>query len=366
MKRVLFLLLLSIFIPSVCYGAAATQYATPAGAGNKDGTDWDNAYSVTELGANINGGEAGDIFYIYTGTYSLVQIAANGDGTAASPIQVIGVSDQEATPAEAMGNDRPLIALGASYWYCDDQWQLRNMRFESTNAVGIRNDLAGIFYNCHALNDSATVDLPAFNPGGAPGKGVIISSAAKSTNGYAIKLATASESWFCYTYDSSVGIYHSTSYNSSYGNIADGCTTGISVAAISGGRILNNTIYDCTTGINFADQQQHVAVNNILKDCTTGISSAAAGDGGIWIDYNCYDGNTADVTNLTKGIHAVTDDPLLTAPDSDDFTLGSGSPCLDAGAQPMGALLVGDYMINIGADQDDVAAGGGGGAWGHF
>ena len=49
-----------------------------------------------------------------------------------------------------------------------------------------------------------------------------------------------------------------------------------------------------------------------------------------------------------------------------DFTLGSGSPAIDAGLQVgVNTGAVGDYKVNIGADQDDVVAAGGGGETSH-
>jgi hypothetical protein len=50
-----------------------------------------------------------------------------------------------------------------------------------------------------------------------------------------------------------------------------------------------------------------------------------------------------------------------------DFTLGAASPCLDAGLQIGSNMgVTGDYETNIGVDQDDVDAAGGGGGAGHI
>ena len=52
----------------------ANKYVTPAGAGSKDGTSWDNAFGATEFFTDIvTGGTlaTGDTYYIYTGTYTL-------------------------------------------------------------------------------------------------------------------------------------------------------------------------------------------------------------------------------------------------------------------------------------------------------
>jgi hypothetical protein len=89
----------------------------------------------------------------------------------------------------------------------------------------------------------------------------------------------------------------------------------------------------------------------------------------IWIfDYNNYYGHGTELYGITAGAHDTGDaDPLFTSAVGGDFTVTTGSPLLDAGMQ-IGTELgaTGDYKMNIGVDQDDVtAAGGGSGGAGH-
>ena len=100
--------------------AGSTHYVTQAGAGAKDGLAWASAFSVDEWEDELlNNAEADDIFYVLSGTYTLTQAMdfSAKVGTAANPIQIIGV-DNEAAPVTsadwAYGTDRPLIAAAAN------------------------------------------------------------------------------------------------------------------------------------------------------------------------------------------------------------------------------------------------------------
>lgn len=70
--------------------------------------------------------------------------------------------------------------------------------------------------------------------------------------------------------------------------------------------------------------------NCVAYNCQTGFKSL--NDASVKIaDYNGAYANTTQYSWWTPGAHDVTDDPLFTDPDNDDFTLQAGSPLIDAG-----------------------------------
>jgi len=107
-------------------------------------------------------------------------------------------------------------------------------------------------------------------------------------------------------------------------------------------------------------------INNIIDSCTTGASWTSEYKKQL-LDYNCWSNNGADVSTSLRAATTSRRIALLVAPATGDFTLGAGSPCLDAGLQ-MGTNIgaTGDYKVNVGADQDDNTAVGGAAAGGHI
>ena len=138
---------------------------------------------------------------------------------------------------------------------------------------------------------------------------------------------------------------------------------GIFIEDSDGAIIRYNLIYDIefntatvTAGINFRDTAQNTSVyNNTVYAITNigagdgiGIHCANGGTGAaivnncvqgcddqmMWYpatppalaDYNCVNGTCSDT-----GTNAITVDPLMTDPGSDDFTLNPHSPCVNAG-----------------------------------
>lgn len=365
--KYLILLLFSLMIilsSENVYPAAATMYVTPAGANNKDGTDWDNAFSEAEWETDIEGGaEAGDIYYVAGGTYTLdSDISTARVGDSASPVKIIGVAS--GTTAEpptfsdwAFGDDRPLIAASTYTWNLDDFWQVYNIRMTTAEANGL--DLNDGNYsaviNCKVEQNSETADQTAIYAGSY---NHIISCEAISTAGQAIYPKGSGLIMNCYIHDSKNGILAVGYTVFCFANIIDTCSTaGVNLGAYFRWGLVNNTIYNCGTGISGQWGYGDIFINNIIDGCTTGASKSGSKLSDIW-DYNCWD-NTTDTTNVTKGNNAVTADPGMTAPDDGDFTLGSGSNSLDAGLQVgTNEGATGDYKVNIGADQDDVAAAG--------
>lgn len=312
---------------------------------------------------------AGNTVWIEEGTYTLSETASSAtNGTATSVITIEGYKTTRGD--NPTGTDRPTIACGGYGFYpSGNYWIMRNLIYTGTGSSLAKAPNYGLTENCKSTQSSATADRHAFSID-SPGYSSIISCEAESTNGHAIEILGYSTNLIiigCYIHDSENGIEIQIDSKKIQivNNIIDTCAIGV---ATDPGEfkvnIIGNTIYNCTTGIDFTDNGFSVIVNNIIDNCTTGATQSAEQKNNWW-DYNCWD-NTTDTSNVTWGSHRVEGDPGMTDPANGDFTLGSGSNCLDTGLQVgtnQGAT--GDYKVNIGADQDDVtAAAAGGGAFG--
>jgi hypothetical protein len=251
--------------------------------------------------------------------------------------------------------DRPTIATASRYIMFDNFWHLKNLIVTTTVTSGIALDLGAKIENVKCTQSSGTANRDCFTP---TFTGQIINCEGISTNGICVDTGTSMLIAGCYFHDSTTGIDLGPNDDVTiYGCLIDTCTTGINNTTNSDDiRILGNTIYGCTTGINAGTSNDAWSIlNNILDANTDGIIWGQA-DRSVFMDYNCWD-NTTDVTNVVKGDHAVTADPLLVDPANGDFTLKPGSPCLDTGMQVgVNQGAVGDYKVNIGADQRDVVA----------
>ncbi len=282
-------------------------------------------------------------------------IAVLKDGTVNLPIIIEGYN---ATRGDyPLGANRPTIAAGGTQWSFDNFWQTKHFIFTTSHADGIDGDNGLVILNCkitgsggggtnalRTASDSFVINCEISGVGGT-GDGLLMSDGTKILYSYIHDLGTG---------------FNVKSNNIFIGNIIDTCLVGINIDNNDGAIISNNTIYNCTTGISGTTGSHVLILNNILDANTTGVNWTNTED--VWLDYNVWD-NTADVSGVSKGPHAVTGDPGLTDPANGDFTLGSGSNAIDAGMQVgtnQGA--VGDYKWNAGVDQDDVTAAGGGGS----
>ncbi len=303
---------------------------------------------------------AGNIVYIKDedSDFSLGEnVELTIDGTSAAAITFEGYKTTRGD--NPIGADRPVIAAAANITSFDNYWILKNMILTTTTTAGFRVDVGGNIINCKSTNTNAGANRNSFwldNGGQAIGcEGI-------STLGGGFYMGTSSQAIGCYAHDSNIGFDMANHQNSVINSIADTCTTGgIKLGLLKENlMVVGNTVYGCGTGIDLTTAKQVMCINNILDANTTGASATAELTSNHF-DYNCWD-NTTDTSNVTKGDHSVTGDPGMTDPANGDFTLGSGSNCLDVGLQvgtDQGA--VGDYKWNIGADQDDVAAAAGAG-----
>ena len=295
--------------------AAATMYVTPAGANGKTGVDWANAFGLAEWEADVEDSmEAGDKYYVYSGTYTLTNaFATTRDG----PAHVIGVSDQGTPPTRATGDDRPLIACGAYQFSFDNAIYIHALRLTGTAENVLHADTNAQVVDCKAENTSGTANRVAFQL--ATGR-CCIGCEGISTKGYAFYVGGHCRQ--CYAHDSHIGFYIS---GATIDCIADTCTDGIYQNVHTEGC----TIYGCTTGIRVLSTVIPRIKNNIIKDCTTGISSGSTLPDAI-VDHNNYHGNTNNVLNITEGPNATAHDPQFVDAPTEIF---AWRPAVDASVQ---------------------------------
>ena len=303
--------------------------------------------------------EPGNTVWFQAGTHTMGEsINVAKDGTATNYIRVEGYKDSRGD--EPIGDDRPLIDDGGSEYafYFDNFWMIKNLRVTVEAPDGFRVDGGGIVITCKSTNASGDADKDAFH---SEGSGRFINCEGISTNGRAFRTENTNNRFIaCYAHDSDIGFYADPDLGNQdiYSSIVDTCTTGVSfenTEADNYCNIIGNTIYNCTTGIALGNFEYVTAMNNIIDSCTMGVTVDADIDL-TFFDYNAWGNNTDDVTNITKGSNSITSaSTYLPSAAGGDFTLPSGSDCLDAGMQPgTNVGVTGDYKWNIGADQDDI------------
>ena len=329
-------LLLVLILSSVCFGAAATMYVTVVGATTKTGASWATAMGLAEWQTDItNNAEAGDIYYVAGGTYTLTGAWSTAKaGTAVAPISIIGVkTGTTAAPPTASdyayNADRPLIAAAANTFdFTGDYWVIRNLQVTTTAQYGFKVNSYNIVQNCYSFNSSATAAYHAFySTGGTK----YISCEGVSTKGRAILLYGFASAINCYCHDSATGIQIFSNGNSIIGNRINTCTIGMDFALYHSSSVINNTISGCTTGITGTTAYNNVFINNIISGCTTGANWTTANQKINWWDYNCWN-NTTDVVNVTTGDHVLlATDPQFINVAGGDFRLKPSSPCLNTG-----------------------------------
>ena len=311
------------------YAAAATMYVTPAGAGDKSGSDWDNAMGEAEFLADWrDNSEAGDTYYIYSGTYTPgANYSVTRNGTAASPIRLIGVSDQGDPPTEATGDDRPLFDTETYQFYPGGNYVLiKNWRCQGTGSNYSSSFFVtpgSVAVNVKSHNTSDTAGKIAIKQYGDSSRGFIIGCEAISDNGIGISFQTYGVAYGCYVHDcDQAGMQMETgSAAEAYFNIVDTCTTGMTLVTQHLNIVIGNTIYNCTTGISGAAAYTSVFLNNIIDSCTTGASWDSEVAANHW-DYNNWKNNTDDTSNVIKGPHASALDPQFTDAENGDFSIG--------------------------------------------
>jgi len=352
----------------------ATYRVTPAGAGDKGGSTWANAMDYAAWETKVEGDvAAGDIFYVRPeqdgGGFTLTSdFTPAVSGTITAPIKVIGVKKETTNENPvfsdwAYGDDRPLItggAYGFGRGLTADYWHYYNLRVTGTLEPVLYIYRYGVVFNCkaHNINNSSPRYTFRYDNGSKILLCEFISNLSGAISGYEGDIA------YCYIHDSASGIGSlSDRVNITNCIIANCSNLGIDINTRSNVRVKNCTIYNCGTGISGTTGGYGTFINNIISNCTTGANWTTATPSNFWA-HNCFY-NTTNRNGVDAGLNDIEADPKLHDPSNDDFTLNSDSPCLDAGMQltvNQGLPAGTEYKVNIGADQDDVTAGGGGGA----
>jgi len=306
--------------------AAATMYATVAGAGSKNGADWDNAFDAAALIADItNNAEAGDIYYVLSGTYPLAaNLVTTRAGLATAYVSLIGVSDTSLTPAT--GDDRPLFDGGSSYYssFNASYWRRQNVRFSAN-----RNDVAyfvGGSFSCDsnvkATNPNAGANAVACKLL-ANNNAFIACEFSGPTAGYAfhnnaVYVALHGCSLHTAKYGTT-GSHYSNYTSCLFRNLSD---TGLNLVAYYRNQVIGCTFYGCGKAIAATTAYGSTFLNNIIAGCTVG-ANWDADQNNCW-DYNNWHGNgTADVVNVTKGPHDTAIDPSFVDAANGDFRVGA-------------------------------------------
>ena len=333
--------------------AAADYYVTVSGAGNNSGDSWANAMAasdfITDLTTNA---EAGDRYFLEDGTYTLsasVTIAASGNDD--ENIHIIGVAS--GTTAEpptssdwASGTGRPLISQG-SYQFIGTTFNIfRNLRFSGSPAGHLVTlSTEGQAHNCKFTHSVASGAYYALSTGSL----VRVVNCEFDDAPYSAIYSNSSGLIFGCLFGPNSGPGQ---YGAAYlvgagvavlNNIFNGCDTGIGVRQ-QGQVIVNNTFYDCTDeGIRFNDSNEwsSTVLNNIFHTCGVAVQTASGGDDceALFNDYNHFYNCTIDYSTDTGSTEHTTlygpndtkdTDPNFTTNGS-DFSLQSGSVCIDAG-----------------------------------
>lgn len=304
----------------------ANKYVTPAGAGAKDGTSWDNAFGATEFFTDIQSGgtlTAGDIYYLYgiggvlTATSALTLL----NGVASNIVSFICVSNTT-TLAIATGDDRITWAMGSNRCLYGSYKNAYGIKFTTSYASeGIRS-----LGNCNFFKCSLS-----------------------STNGYAMYSTNAyDKAYECYFFTNGsskiavwgvhcvgcvgsapngTAFYFTSTY--SFWNMAINSVNGF----YSYVPLLNCIAYNCSgKGVDLSYPNYSRAVLNcLIVNCGIGISISETDDvRNCYIDYNniynCtkkYARNTGDEDLTLAGANDTYLDPQFIDADNGNFAIGA-------------------------------------------
>lgn len=324
--------ILTVLFLAVCSaGWCANKYVTPAGAGLMDGSDWDNAFGLTEFLTDLASVSAGDIYYVMSGTYTFTStFTSSVSATGNAFVEIIGVSDEALTEAE--GVNRPVFTMGAYFWGQNHYYyRFRNIYFTGTGTyvmygIGLRHQ----FLNCSFVNTSASADRYGLR---SSVESFYYRCHFESTNGTGALISNLSSNQSLIYCTFKGGMRGITGSGNLIGCIVYDSTDGV-VVYNDGGRIVNCTIYNCSgNGIDVTDRKQIIVSNTIISNCGVGINMAAAStykETNLFTGNNFYN-NTMDISDddgvtetntYKKGINYSLD-PQFTDAANGDFSIGT-------------------------------------------
>jgi len=310
--------------------AAADMYATVAGAGLKDGTDWDIALDYAAFENDYeNNSEAGDRYFLMGGeTYTLTSHLGDGtrDGTNAAYIEVIGVAP--GTTAEpptladwAVEADYPLFACGAFTVYGGEYWRFAKLKFTASASRKLHPQTGSQILNTVHTQTGGANQHVIYNNGTADTMLVMNNRFIQSSKNNAMCCYLRNYNTFIGNHCSG-GSHGLQGYNriTATFNIVNDCVIGIRVGlgSFDDHKVINNTVHDCTNGIDCQDAYRTYLFNNTVSSCTNGILWTIARPTS-WIDWNNYWNNGVDVALVSKGPNAMAVDPMFRDAPNGDF-----------------------------------------------
>jgi hypothetical protein len=280
----------------------ANFYLTPTGAGALDGSDWDNAFSMAEFTTWINTlVNAGDICYIYSGTYTVSTIInTTRVGSFSAMIRLLGVQDQ-GTLAEATGDNRPLFnCTSTTYVYLASYTYVRGLRVykPSQRIYALKSGAYNTLINVRS-------EAVAYCPFYAQAYCKVIDCEAICTGaGLAgMVLGAFAEAIHCVAEAQDTRAYYIDAGNVTLiGCISRSSSSGVGFyVRVSG----DHLFYGCTLdghNIGFDVEQAKerlLIINTTISNCTTGINVKSGASDLIRIIHNNFYNNTTDVVNAT-------------------------------------------------------------------
>jgi hypothetical protein len=266
----------------------ANKYVTPAGAGDKDGTSWANAFGATEFFADIQSGgtlTAGDIYYLYGigGTLTATSALTLLNGAASNIVSFICVSNTT-TLAIATGDDRITWAMGNNRCLYGTYKNTYGIKFTTSFASeGIRSQGNCNFFKCslsstngYALHGSTQYDNAFecyFFTNGMSAVAVrdfhCVGCVGSAPNGTAF-LFTSTYCFWNIAINSETGFYSEVPLSNCIAYNCSGLGVNISYPGFSR-PVLNCLIVNCGIGIsiNATDDVRHCYIDyNNIYNCT--------------------------------------------------------------------------------------------------
>lgn len=309
--------------------AATTMYATPSGAGSKNGSDWDNAFDTSALVSDMySNSEAGDLYYLAPGTYTLtgnLAIANTRDGTGTAPIRIIGTTAVGST-VEATGSSRAVIAIGNyNLIIAGDHWQSFGIVFSGTktDSYAIQIGPYTVLRNCKASNSGAGASTQAIQTNGY--YAALIDCEVTCPAGTGVSAGNYAPTLLgCYVHDSVTGFSNTGGNAVLVGCVFDTCST-VGVGLANSYRVVIHACDFYGNGIGIRGGTAATCVwatsCNFVAN-TTGLSWSTATPANVLEWCNFY-GNTADVSNVTKGATCTAIDPSYADAANGDFRVGA-------------------------------------------
>lgn len=354
------LFICALFFSLNVWAAAETYYVTPSGAGLKDGSDWENAFGLSEWVTDITvNSEDGDLYYVYSGTYALTTSVSCLSGALANYTQVIGISDQDLM-TEAQGDDRPLISQGAYDWDYNAWFYVKNIRHTMANVHGVLLANYTILENSSAIQTATGSNRACWNGLGSTRAINCYASGAQGSS-RAFGFGGMGTAFGCVVADSDYGFHTAAVINCILDTIS---TEGI--RSTPGTISIGNDIYNSRIGIEFDDDGYGLVYNNIIHSCSIGMNQKdlTSGKWANLINNNTFYNNTIDISTDDgvsentewKGLDDVALDPEFTDAANGDFTVGNNMQAIGfPSTMPDG---INTSYVDLGALQVENSGGG--------